>query len=56
MKAFRFYLSAEQCNALNDAREAIEEWRIETTQMRIKENLLIPDPKMDDSYWLKENE
>ncbi|MEU1538028.1 hypothetical protein ABZ461_07850 [Actinacidiphila glaucinigra] len=56
VKAFRFYLSADQCNALNDAREAIEEWRMETTQMRIEENLLIPDPKMDESYWLKENE
>ncbi|WP_159054633.1 diadenylate cyclase [Streptomyces dysideae] len=54
VKAFRFYLSAEQCNALNDARESIEEWRLENMRMKIGEELLRPNAKMDDSYWLPE--
>lgn len=54
IKAFRFYLSAEQCTALNDARESIEEWRMETMQMKVGEEPLCPNPRMDDSYWLPE--
>ncbi|WP_435812678.1 diadenylate cyclase [Streptomyces mirabilis] len=56
LEAFQFYPSAEDCNALNHAREEIEEWRMENTRMRIEQAPLRPDPMMDDSYWLEESD
>ncbi|MEU8587032.1 diadenylate cyclase [Streptomyces sp. NPDC048664] len=56
VEALQFYLSVDDCNSLNHAREGIEEWRMENTQMRIEHSPLRPDPKMNDSYWLREEE
>lgn len=56
VKALEFYLSESQCNALNAAREALEEWRMEKMQITIHESPFRPDPMMDGSYWLEESE
>ncbi|GAA4775829.1 diadenylate cyclase [Streptomyces sanyensis] len=52
----RFYLSAEQCDALNDGHESIQKWRMENSQIRLHGQPLLPDPRMNDSYWLPEDD
>ncbi len=52
VESFQFYLSSDQCDALNDARKVLEEWRMENMQVTIRERSFRPDPRMDDSYWL----
>lgn len=54
--AVKFYLSAEQCVALNQAREGIEEWRMKNTHMRLQEPPLRPDSRMDITYWRPEGD
>ncbi|MEU8717570.1 diadenylate cyclase [Streptomyces sp. NPDC048663] len=56
VKDFEFYLSDSQCAALNATRHALEEWRMENMQLTIREPELHPHAKMDDSYWLPEDE
>ncbi|ARP71758.1 hypothetical protein LK07_20615 [Streptomyces pluripotens] len=52
VKSFRFYLSGTQCEALNDARERVDEWEEKNRNLRIIESDLEPDPDMDDTYWI----
>lgn len=52
VKSLQFYLSEEQCAALNAARATIDEWRKENTMIRIIEADLLADPGMNASYWL----
>ncbi|MFB8215013.1 diadenylate cyclase [Streptomyces anulatus] len=52
--AVSFYLSAEQCEALNQAREGIEDWRMENTQIRLQDPPLRPDSRMNSTYWSPE--
>jgi hypothetical protein len=54
IKKLRFYLSREQCDRLNAARSALDDWRWKNQKMRVSEGGLSPDPRMDDSYWLPE--
>lgn len=52
--ALKFYLSAEQCDALNDARAAVEDWRMKNLQIRLQDPPLRPDSRMHNEYWLPE--
>ncbi len=52
VKAFRFYLSADQCNRANQARDAVSRWRRENTMIEVIEADLTPDPDMNATYWL----
>ncbi|MFJ6196982.1 diadenylate cyclase [Micromonospora sp. NPDC092111] len=52
VKAYQFYLSQEQCDALNGARKEFEEWRMKTHGMSIGAGLLAPHPLMEESYWI----
>lgn len=52
VKVFAFYLDQAQCDAVNRAREDVEDYRWEVSTMRIGVNLLEPDPRLDDSYFL----
>jgi hypothetical protein len=52
VKALKFYLSEDQCNELNAARAALDEWEKSRTQIWIVEDDLAPSPGMNDSYWL----
>ncbi|WP_327376592.1 diadenylate cyclase [Streptomyces sp. NBC_01216] len=54
--AVSFYLSAEQCEALNQAREEIEDWRMENMNMRLQDPPLRPDSRMDSTYWRPESD
>ncbi|MGH3191699.1 MAG: hypothetical protein ACRDPY_28640 [Streptosporangiaceae bacterium] len=48
----RFYLSAEQCAQINQARADLNTWREANGQaVHIKPDLT-PDPAMNDTYWL----
>ncbi|MFD0468563.1 hypothetical protein ACFQ0B_09830 [Nonomuraea thailandensis] len=50
VKSLRFYLTAEQCEHLNAARQGVEHRN--PSQIRIIEPILAPDGAMNDSYWL----
>lgn len=52
VKSLAFYLSQAQCDSLNQAREALEEYRMASSWMSVGEALLKPDPAMDESYWI----
>ncbi|UTT69360.1 DNA integrity scanning protein DisA nucleotide-binding domain protein [Arthrobacter sp. DNA4] len=54
--ALAFYLSGEQCNRVNAARERIEEARERSGSAitRVGYDLVKPNPKMNDSYFLPE--
>ena len=52
VKSLRFYLSADQCESVNEAAAVIDEWRKKNSSIRIVEPRLTPSPDMNDSYWL----
>jgi hypothetical protein len=52
VRALAFYLAQTQCEALNEARERVETYRMEVSQMRVGRLPLQSDPAMDDSYFL----
>lgn len=52
VKSLRFYLSAEQCDAVNGAMAKVDEWRKNNTNIRIIEREFAPSADMNDSYWL----
>lgn len=47
-----FYFDAEQCEAVNDAREAVEQHRWATERVRMQVVPIAPHPAMDDSYFI----
>jgi len=51
-KGFAFYLDQVQCDAVNSARERVEDYRWEVSNMRLGINPLVPDPAMEDNYFL----
>ncbi|MEU9230342.1 diadenylate cyclase [Streptomyces massasporeus] len=52
VKSLAFYLSQPQCDSLNQARNALEEWRMKSNGMSVGEVLLEPNLAMNDSYWI----
>ncbi|MDT0468343.1 DNA integrity scanning protein DisA nucleotide-binding domain protein [Streptomyces gibsoniae] len=56
IKANAFYLSADQCEQVKQARAKINEWRTENGRVTVIEPDLLPDPLMNESYWLHEHE
>lgn len=52
VKALRFYLSEEQCLALNAARKNLDASSRDRVQIQIIENDLLPEPGMSDEYWI----
>ncbi len=52
VKNLQFYLSAEQCDDVNRARQEVEQWRRENVGMEVIEADLAPNPDMNDSFWL----
>lgn len=51
VRALAFYLNADQCEAVNSARAAVEELRWQQSQMRIHYSPIQPNDEMDDSYF-----
>jgi hypothetical protein len=51
----KFYLSAEQCRRLNEARAAQDRWDQEHDRIRVIETELAPNPDMNETYWLPED-
>ena len=51
-RAIEFYLNQDQCDAVNDARDAVQgrEWAAE--HLRRQFVPVAPDPAMDDSYFV----
>ncbi|MGX5692693.1 hypothetical protein ACWKWA_05900 [Dermacoccus abyssi] len=47
-----FYLDAEQCEAVNDARETVEQRRWAEERVRMQVVPIAPHPAMDDSYFV----
>lgn len=56
IKSLKFYLSANQCRQLNEARQHLNEWCRVNDYLQIIEPDLMSDPQMNDSYWLPEPE
>lgn len=52
VESFKFYLSQEQCDALNQAHNALEDFRMKSSNMRLDEPPLKPNSAMDETYWL----
>lgn len=52
VKGHQFYLSQEQCDALNAAHESLQDYRMKTGGLRMQEQPLRPNPKMDETYWI----
>ncbi|MFJ7002412.1 hypothetical protein ACIQWY_20760 [Streptomyces albidoflavus] len=52
VKFFAFYLSQEQCDALNQARNELEEWRMANNGMQVGEVRLKANAAMNETYWL----
>ena len=52
VQEIEFYLNQDQCNAVNDAREAVQgrEWAAE--HLRRQFIPIAPDPAMDDTYFV----
>jgi hypothetical protein len=55
VKMLKFYLSAEQCRRLNEARAALDRWDQEHDRIRVIEPELAPNPDMNETYWLPED-
>ena len=51
-KEIEFYLNQDQCNAVNDAREAVAGRRWVEDHLRRQFVPVAPDPAMDDSYFV----
>lgn len=51
LEALSFYLSADQCERVNTARQALEDHRWETMNMKIGWTPMAPHPEMDGSYF-----
>jgi hypothetical protein len=51
-----FYLSEDQCRLLNEAKEAVEQWNEEHNDFREIVTPFAPDPDMNESYWLPEED
>lgn len=52
VERFGFYLSQDQCDSLNVAHEKLENYRMQTSGMRLEEPPIQPDPTMNETYWL----
>lgn len=52
VEAIEFYLSQEQCDAVNAAREAVEGRQWDQARVRRQYIPIAPDPAMDDSYFV----
>jgi len=55
VKMLKFYLSAEQCRRLNEARAALDRWDQEHDHIRVIELELAPNRDMNETYWLPED-
>ncbi|MFE1887243.1 hypothetical protein [Streptomyces microflavus] len=51
VKSLVFYLSQAQCDSLNQARNELEEWRMENNGMQVGGTQLKPNAAMNDTYW-----
>ena len=51
-----FYFDAEQCEAVNNAREMVEQYRWATERVRMQVVPITPHPAMDDSYFIASHE
>jgi hypothetical protein len=54
LEKLNFYLSSEQCKKVNEARRGIDAWEEVNSTMRLIKRDLVPQPDMNDSYWLQE--
>ncbi|WP_282205515.1 diadenylate cyclase [Kitasatospora fiedleri] len=52
VKSFEFYLTQAQCDALNDALNGLEDWRMENNDIRMEQPALKPNSAMNAAYWL----
>lgn len=52
VEAIEFYLNQEQCDAVNEAREAVEGRQWDQARVRRQYIPIAPDPAMDDSYFV----
>lgn len=52
VEKIEFYLNQEQCDAVNDAREAVESREWGEARVRRQYIPIAPDPAMDDSYFV----
>ena len=50
--ALEFYFDAEQCEAVNEARESVEQQRWAEERVRMQVVPIAPHPAMDDSYFI----
>ena len=55
IKAKAFYLSLAQCERVNQARAKVNEWRIANHRVSFTEPDLLPDPLMNETYWLPDD-
>lgn len=51
IERYKFYLSQEQCNIVNSTRDAELEWSRQRDHIQILENDIVPDLRMNDSYF-----
>jgi hypothetical protein len=56
VKDLQFYLSEEQCRLLNESRAALNRWNEEHDRFVLIEQDLAPDPEMNETYWLSEEQ
>ena len=56
VKRLKFYLSEDQCRLLNEARAALDRWDEEHDHFRAIEPELAPNPDMNETYWLPEED
>ena len=54
LKSLNFYLSSEQCDAINELRRSVDDRPQDVYAVRIIRSDLQPDPDMNDSYFLDE--
>ncbi len=52
VQSFSFYLSQDQCDAVNRAREELEDLRMAETGMKVEGGSLKPHPAMNKTYWI----
>ncbi|HLW01618.1 MAG TPA: diadenylate cyclase [Ktedonobacterales bacterium] len=55
VQSLSFYLSSEQCDVINELCGRVEDWRMNTDQMRVSHPELQPHPDMNDGYFLDES-
>ena len=52
VESFFFYLNEEQCNRVNEAYKKEMDMRMEAGGIKLTRRPLLPNPEMDDSYFL----